>query len=240
MEDRAKEATEFFKSESESDEEDDSENEEPMELKDNPGVMDEMLENPKTPEQPKNDTEDMTSQAVIEVPVLGEDKPDDTVGDEAMVADSITEEEPIASTSTAAALKLADNFEIQQETNAQSPSKVCLVTEVVELPKLDLSTINITPPSKPATPKISEVIRQLKIEKSLDESPSLKGDPNMVIDLETGDMFAKKPTGVDDLLNRLMKTREAKKHKTTETVKYVAHFTIFFSPKTWVLFVLAS
>ncbi|KMY97571.1 claspin [Drosophila simulans] len=218
MEDRAKEATEFFKSESEPDEEDDSENEEPMELKDNPGVMDEMLDNPKTPEEPKNDTEDMTSEAVIEEPVLGEDKPDSPVGEEAMVADSINEEEPIPSTSTAAALKFADNLEIHQETNTTSPSKVCLVTEVVELPKLDLSTINITPPSKPATPKISEVIRRLKIEKSLDESPSLKGDPNMVIDLETGDMFAKKPTGVDDLLNRLMKTREAKKHKTTETV----------------------
>ncbi|XP_043647772.1 claspin [Drosophila teissieri] len=217
MEDRAKEATEFFKSESEPDEEDDSENEEPMELKDNPGVLDEVLDNPKTPEQPKKDTEDLTGQAVIADSVLGEDLPDDPVGVAAMVADSIAEDEPIASTSSAGALKFSD-FEVQQEINAKSPSKVCLITEVVELPKLDLSTINITPPSKPATPKISEAIRRLKIEKSSDESPSLKGDPNMVIDLETGDMFAKKPTGVDDLLNRLMKTREAKKHKTTETV----------------------
>ncbi|EDV50912.1 claspin [Drosophila erecta] len=221
MEDRAKEATEFFKSESESDEEDDSDNEEPMELKDNPGVLDEMLDNPKTPEQPKNDTEDLTSQVVIAESALGEALPDDPVGEEAMVTDSITEEEPIASTASADALKFTD-FEIQQEINAKSPSKVCLITEVVELPKLDLSTINITPPSKPATPKISEAIRRLKIEKSSDESPSLKGDPNMVIDLETGDMFAKKPTGVDDLLNRLMKTREAKKHKTTETVNILS------------------
>ncbi|EDW93401.1 claspin [Drosophila yakuba] len=221
MEDRAKEATEFFKSESEPDEENDSENEEPMELKDNPGVLDEVLDNPKTPEQPKKDTEDLTGQAVLAESLQGEALPDDPVEKEAMVTDLIAEEEPIASTSSDGALKFTD-FEVQQEINAKSPSKVCLITEVVELPKLDLSTINITPPSKPATPKISEAIHRLKIEKSSDESPSLKGDPNMVIDLETGDMFAKKPTGVDDLLNRLMKTREAKKHKTTETVNILS------------------
>ncbi|KAH8371523.1 hypothetical protein KR093_007843 [Drosophila rubida] len=106
--------------------------------------------------------------------------------------------------------------------DSTSPTKVQLVTEVVELPKLDLTTLNITPPSKPSTPRISEAIRRLKDEKSTDVSPSLKGDPNMVIDLETGDMFAKKPTGVDDLLHRLMKTREAKKHKTTETVNILS------------------
>ncbi|XP_016966732.2 claspin [Drosophila biarmipes] len=209
MEDRAKEATEFFKSESEPEEENDSDNDESLELKDNPGVLDEVLENPKTPEQPKEHTEEPTIESMEEKSVV----------EEAMAEDPIVEEEkPVASTSAAAALKFTDNLEVQPEDQAKSPSKVCLVTEVVELPRLDLSTINITPPSKPATPKISEAIRRLKIEKSSDVSPSLKGDANMVIDLETGDMFAKKPTGVDDLLIRLMKTREAKKHKTTETV----------------------
>ncbi|XP_037721427.1 claspin [Drosophila subpulchrella] len=207
MEDRAKEATEFFKSESEPEDQEDSDNEEPMELKDNPGVLDEVLDNPKTPEKPKEHIDELTSEAM--------ENPDIQ---EAIVEDPIIEEEPIASTSAAAALRFTDNFEVQPESEAKSPSKVCLVTEVVELPRLDLSTINITPPSKPATPKISEAIRRLKIEKSSDVSPSLKGDANMVIDLETGDMFTKKPTGVDDLLKRLMKTREAKKHKTTETV----------------------
>lgn len=202
MEARAQEAKEFFKSESEPEEENEAENEpendreneaevEPLEMRDNPGVMDFL---PETQFEPKEQTVEITSEP-IEEPTL-------------------VEEEPIASTSAAAALR-----EIQPRSNHTSPAKVRLVTEVVELPKLDLSTINITPPSKPATPKISEVIRRLKIEKSTDVSPSLKGDANMVIDLETGDMFTKKPTGVDDLLQRLMKTREAKKHKTSETVK---------------------
>ncbi|XP_017071440.1 claspin [Drosophila eugracilis] len=207
MEERAKEATEFFKSESEPEEENDSEDEAPMEFKDNPGVLDE-VDNPKTPEQPKNHTDELTTEALVE----------ETATEEAMLEEPIMEIEPIASTSAAAALKFKDTFEFQPEIEATSPSKIRLVTEVVELPKLDLSTISITPPSKPATPKITEAIRRLKDEKSLDVSPSIKGDANMVIDLETGDMFSKKPTGVDDLLKRLMKTREAKKHKTTETV----------------------
>ncbi|KAI8039091.1 claspin [Drosophila gunungcola] len=212
MEERAKEATEFFKSESEPEEENDSDNEEPMELKDNSGILDEVLDNPKTPEQSKEQTEELASKEVRE----------DLAMEKAIMEDPITEEEPIASTSAAAALRFTDNLEIQTESGVKSPSKVCLITEVVELPRLDLSTINITPPSKPATPKISDAIRRLKIEKSLDVSPSLKGDANMVIDLETGDMFAKKPTGLDDLLKRLMKTREAKKHKTTETVNILS------------------
>ncbi|XP_016989854.1 claspin [Drosophila rhopaloa] len=211
MEDRAKEATEFFKSESEPEDEEDSDNE-PMELKDNPGVLDEVLDNPKTPEQPKVKEKVLETEAIM----------DDLVTEEAMVKDPVIEDEPIASTSAAAALRLTDDLEIQAANAVESPSKVCLITEVIELPRLDLSNISITPPSKPATPRISDAIRRLKIEKSLDVSPSLKGDANMVIDLETGDMFAKKPTGVDDLLKRLMKTREAKKHKTTETVNILS------------------
>lgn len=200
MDARAKEATEFFKSESEpeEEEEDEAENEEPVEMKDNPGVLDEVTVTPEA-EEPKDQADDPPCENILEaIPMEGE---------------------PIASTSAAAALKFSEVTETLQKSPIKSPNKVCLVTEVVELPKLDLSTISITPPSKPATPKISEVIRKLKIEKSSDVSPSLKGDTNMVIDLETGNMFAKKPTGVDDLLQRLMKTREAKKHKTTETVK---------------------
>ncbi|KAH8286940.1 hypothetical protein KR018_010724 [Drosophila ironensis] len=201
MDARAKEATEFFKPESDSEEEAEDEGEnEPEEkhneleseeqAKDNPGDIEEAMDVTDTLEDPQEQPEE-------DIPLA---------------------EEPIASTSAAAALKFSENMETPAERPAKSPTKVCLVTEVVELPKLDLSTINITPSSKPATPKISEAIRRLKIEKSTDVSPSLKGDANMVIDLETGDMFAKKPTGVDDLLQRLIKTREAKKHKSTETV----------------------
>ncbi|KAH8260645.1 hypothetical protein KR038_011003, partial [Drosophila bunnanda] len=195
MEARAQEATEFFKSESEPEEEEESEpendeEETPVVLKDTPCVMDDV---PMIQEEPKEQSADLAC--------------------EPMEERALTEEEPIASTSAEAGLR-----ELHPEGEHTSPAKIVLVTEVVELPKLDLSTINKSPPSKPATPKISDAIRRLKIEKSTDMSPSLKGDAGMVIDLETGDMFTKKPTGVDDLLQRLIKTREAKKHKASETV----------------------
>ncbi|XP_023033120.1 claspin isoform X2 [Drosophila willistoni] len=186
MDEREKEATEFFKSESENeDEQMQPESEEPVNIKGNQGVGDEIV--------------DKESNLQLDTEVVEEamEKP--------IHEDEVLEKELAAT-----------------ETIITSPSKVCLITEVVELPKLDLSTLNITPPSKPATPKISEAIKRLKMEKSSDVSPSIKGDANMVIDLDTGDMFAKKPTGVDDLLQRLMKTREAKKHKTTETVNILS------------------
>lgn len=197
MEERAKEATEFFKSESEQDE-DDVEDEESMEMKDNPGVLDIVTEGEELPMQSAKEVKETSavteSEQIVDVKI---DEGEGTFVD--VEADRLPEIEPIA--------------------DAIAVNKLMLVTDVVELPKLDLSTLNITPPSKPSTPRISEAIRRLRDEKSCDVSPSLKGDANMVIDLETGDMFAKKPTGVDDLLQRLMKTREAKKHKTTETVK---------------------
>lgn len=199
MEERAKEATEFFKPESDHDDDDDEQEEgpedEPMEMKDNPGVLNVV---PEAVELPAEAASEVDVDDTSTVPQL-EPTAAETVGEE--VAE--TEIESV----------------VEPTTEAASPTKSVLVTEVVELPKLDLSTLSITPPSKPSTPRISEAIRRLRDEKSSDVSPSLKGDANMVIDLETGDMFAKKPTGVDDLLQRLMKTREAKKHKTTETVK---------------------
>lgn len=191
MEERAQEATEFFKSESEH--EDDDEEEEPI----------------------------AKNSAAVDIETEGgEPKSQSEVNDhlaqpEAEPAPSVDVESALEPTEAEAMIMA----EAQPMTEAISPTKTGLVTEIVELPKLDLSTLNVTPPSKPSTPRISEAIRRLKDEKSSDVSPSLKGDANMVIDLETGDMFAKKPTGVDDLLQRLIKTRETKKHKTTETVK---------------------
>ncbi|XP_034482850.1 claspin [Drosophila innubila] len=196
MEERAKEATEFFKSESEH-EEDDVEEDEPMELKDNAGVLDTATESGELANEVEDTSAVPESESAADVPIDDHE------------ANSVDVEAEIVP-------------ETQLIAEAISPSKVMLVTEVVELPKLDLSTLNITPPSKPSTPRITEAIRRLRDEKSCDVSPSLKGDANMVIDLETGDMFPKKPTGVDDLLQRLMKTREAKKHKTTETVNILS------------------
>lgn len=195
MEERAKEATEFFKSESEHEDEDRDEDEdaedEPMDTKDK---IDE------------GDTE------------LGDQLEEKAVSVATEDQLALPETEPVLENTAEVteAEALEDN---QAMAETISPTKTRLVTEIVELPKLDLSALDIESPSKPSTPRISEVIRRLKNEKSSDISPSLKGDANMVIDLETGDMFTKKPTGVDDLLQRLMKTREAKKHKTTETVK---------------------
>ncbi|XP_030570454.1 claspin [Drosophila novamexicana] len=194
MEERAQEATEFFKSESEH--EDDDEEEEPI----------------------------AKNSAAVDIETEGgEPKSQSEVNDhlaqpEAEPAPSVDVESALEPTEAEAMIMA----EAQPMTEAISPTKTGLVTEIVELPKLDLSTLNVTPPSKPSTPRISEAIRRLKDEKSSDVSPSLKGDANMVIDLETGDMFAKKPTGVDDLLQRLIKTRETKKHKTTETVNILS------------------
>ncbi|TDG50339.1 hypothetical protein AWZ03_003244 [Drosophila navojoa] len=202
MEERAKEATEFFKSESEHEDDD---QEDGGKDKDKDADVDEPM-----------DIIDKTDQIDIEIGGQLEEKVVD-VEDHL----SLPEIEPIVENITAAseAETLEDNGGMPE---ISSPTKTRLVTEIVELPKLDLSNLDITPPSKPSTPRISEAIRRLKNEKSSDISPSLKGDANMVIDLETGDMFAKKPTGVDDLLERLMKTREAKKHKTTETVNILS------------------
>ncbi|XP_068149650.1 claspin [Drosophila tropicalis] len=186
MDEREKEATEFFKSESENeDTQMQTETEEPVIPRENQDVGDEIVDN--------------ESNLQLDTEVIKE------AMEEPIQEDEVLEKELLP-----------------PGTIKTSPNKVCLITEVVELPKLDLSTLNVTPPSKPATPKISEAIKRLKMEKSSDVSPSLKGDVNMVIDLDTGDMFAKKPTGVDDLLQRLMKTREAKKHKTTETVNILS------------------
>ncbi|XP_022221781.2 claspin [Drosophila obscura] len=208
MDDRAKEATEFFKSESEGEDGDGSDdNEALVEMNDNPGVMYEAVADvADILDEVEKQAEEMATEEIIEEFPMQEQ-----------------EAQPVASTSAAAAvLRFAEISEYLPQPEVGAPTKECLVTEVVELPKLDLSTITTTPPPKPATPRISEAIQRLKIEKSTDVSPSLKGDATMVIDLETGDMFAKKPTGVDDLLQRLMKTREAKKHKTTETVSILS------------------
>ncbi|KAH8415473.1 hypothetical protein KR222_000369, partial [Zaprionus bogoriensis] len=195
MEARAKEATEFFKSESEHEEEDGDE-----EAKEKDEALAEPME--------------VTENPAVLAAVEEDAEPPAAAASEAGGASAAADLEPTA-----------EQLDVEIESSADveaSPTKALLVTEVVELPKLDMSTLSITPPSKPATPRISEAIRRLKDEKSCDVSPSLKGDANMVIDLETGDMFAKKPTGVDDLLQRLMKTREAKKHKTTETVNILS------------------
>ncbi|EDW18077.1 uncharacterized protein Dmoj_GI12289 [Drosophila mojavensis] len=199
MEERAKEATEFFKSESEHEDDDEDGG------KDVVANADADVDTIDKPDQVDNEIGDQLEEKTVEV--------EDHV--------ALSEIEPVVE--NIAALTEAETLEDNQVVpEIVSPTKTRLVTEVVELPKLDLSNLDITPPSKPSTPRISEAIRRIKNEKSSDISPSLKGDANMVIDLETGDMFAKKPTGVDDLLQRLMKTREAKKHKTTETVNILS------------------
>ncbi|XP_034657134.1 claspin [Drosophila subobscura] len=209
MEERAKEATEFFKSESEGEESDEHEAATAEEMQEKPEVMDEAA----TEAESLNEVEQQAAETASEE--ITADLPMEQQQEEPQEA------EPVASTSAAAAAAL--RFARINEYLPQPEVRECLVTEVLELPKLDLSTITATtPPSKPATPRLSEAIRRLKIEKSADVSPSLRGDATMLIDLETGDMFAKKPTGVDDLLQRLMKTREAKKHKATETVNILS------------------
>lgn len=72
--------------------------------------------------------------------------------------------------------------------------------------------------NKPAKPSaLAELKRRLLIEKNIPLVPKLKGDSNMIIDFETGDMFARKPTGVENLFERFIKSNKNNKIKSTET-----------------------
>lgn len=190
MEERAKEATEFFKSESEDDEKE--------EFKDNDGILDKPTEE----DLDKTDPE-FTAQSTENV------------------------SEPLQLTEEEMAEILAGEEQQEQEvaamdTNIDMPStSKVLITEVIELPKLDMNTVKISPVKKPPpkpqqTPRNSLNIKQILATKNLKDSPSLSGDPNKLIDLETGDLVERKPTGVENLMKRLMCNAKGRKSKTNE------------------------
>ncbi|XP_075161029.1 claspin [Haematobia irritans] len=212
MEERAKEATEFFKSESESE----SEKEE---FKDNEGVLDKSIErenlenatehNPPSGEQgnqPENKIE-IEPHSGKNVHEHGETENHDGL--------QLTKEE-------LAEILATEEQEQQVEDKNENPSSSkVLITEVIELPKLDMNTVKISPVKKPptpqATPRPSLNIKQLLAMKNLTPSPSLSGDPNKLIDLETGNLVERKPTGIENLMKRLMSTVKGRKSKNNET-----------------------
>ncbi|KAI8126260.1 putative claspin [Lucilia cuprina] len=197
MEERAKEATEFFKSESESEEEE--------VFKDNDGVLDkaapaEIIQ--QNHDHVTKETLTVTNEFEMQQNVETEEFKDNLDGVQ------LTEEE------LAELLAEQEQEQAEQEPERPTSSKV-LITEVIELPKLDMNTIRISPVKK-HTPRPSLNIKQLLAEKNLSGSPSLSGDPNKLIDLETGNLIEKKYTGIENLMKRLMSTVKARKSKTTE------------------------
>uniref|UniRef100_A0A1I8NTF8 Claspin n=1 Tax=Stomoxys calcitrans TaxID=35570 RepID=A0A1I8NTF8_STOCA len=213
MEERAKEATEFFKSESE----DESENEV---LKDNEGIVDKQPEAETMIESDKNSQGEVnhmhTEMTMNENKLLSKNILDEEekVGPGEL---ELTEEE-------LAEILAQEERQKQEFYETPSTSKV-LITEVIELPKLDMKTVKISPVKKPlpppppvqATPKPSINIKELLAKKSLTASPSLSGDPNKLIDLETGDLVERKPSGIENLMKRLMSTVRDRKSKPNET-----------------------
>ncbi|KAM7356840.1 claspin [Cochliomyia hominivorax] len=207
MEEREKEATEFFKSESESEEE--------QIFKDNEGVLDkpEPNENDKIKDTPEPETSNVnenkdTNENVQHVNTSLDDFKENLEGvqlTEEELAELLAEEE-----------QKDNQEEIQIEIDQRASSSKVLITEVIELPKLDMNTVRISP-VKNHTPRPSLNIKQLLAEKNLSGSPSLSGDPNKLIDLETGNLIEKKPSGIENLMKRLMSTVKARKSKGMET-----------------------
>lgn len=212
MEERAKEATEFFKSESE------EESEEEV-FKDNDGILDKQQNTEKSVEVTHVDEpneNDGSKELTMEV-----DRPVNTLGDQKENIDGLqlTEEELAEILAEEELQKL---HEVQTEIHEKPSCSKVLITEVIELPKLDMNTVKISPVKKlslapQSTPRRSLSIKQLLATKNLPASPSLSGDPNKLIDLETGDLVERKPTGVENLMQRLMNTVKARKSKTNET-----------------------
>lgn len=200
MEEREKEATEFFKSESESEEE---------VFKDNEGVLDKLSETQQSKDNKFSSKETFSKTKAEDSPHINAARGEETK--ENLDGVQLTEEE--------LAELLAEQNSILEETNNDmherpTCSKV-LITEVIELPKLDMNTVRFSPVKKP-TPRPSLNIKELLRQKNLSGSPSLSGDPNKLIDLETGNLIEKKPTGIENLMKRLMATVKHKKSKKSE------------------------
>lgn len=64
---------------------------------------------------------------------------------------------------------------------------------------------------------LTELKRRLLAEKNIPLVPKLQGDANMIIDFETGGMFARKPSGIENLFQRFMKSNKNNKKKPEET-----------------------
>lgn len=85
----------------------------------------------------------------------------------------------------------------------------------IETQKTEIDSVKLsdTEQSAPLKLSITESIHEVLKERNVVESPVLKGSPNMVIDLETGDVVPLRPSGVDQLFQRFLKHSAKKKTK---------------------------
>uniref|UniRef100_A0A1A9W7N3 Claspin n=1 Tax=Glossina brevipalpis TaxID=37001 RepID=A0A1A9W7N3_9MUSC len=196
MEERAKEACEFFKSESEDE----------RDFVNNNGILDKL--------------------SVMEKEFCKDDEK--KVSTNAMLHESVHEEQEILDKMEnldfqKVHLKVVQQSEeksseiFDEELSKKSPAKV-IITEVIELPKLDMNSINISPvkPEPVVKPTTFPNVKQLLDKKHLPIKPSLSGDPSKLINLETGDLIEKKPNGMESLMQRLMSTVKVQKPKALE------------------------
>lgn len=214
MEEREKEATEFFKSESESEEET------PV-FKDNEGVLDKPQENQQpneenVPQETNEPADNLQTNEITETPIPNTEQQQQQEFHDNLEGVQLTEEELAELLAEEEQKENQEQQTEQMEIDERPSSSKVLITEIIELPKLDMNTVRISPVKKP-TPRPSLNIKQLLAEKNLPASPSLSGDPDKLIDLETGNLIEKKPTGIENLMKRLMSTVKARKSKGSET-----------------------
>ncbi|XP_055843194.1 claspin [Episyrphus balteatus] len=192
LEERAKEATEFFKSESEDELKDVEENEstdknpsvEPMETSISETNINNESEAPAEAVQP-DATQPLNTEEIDQI--LKEHEFISQPSTEELLNDLQSESEPQPSTSAS-----TSNGLLNEQENKASPSA-----------------------ARPSA--LAELKRRLIADKSIPLVPKLKGDANMMIDFETGDMFARKPTGVENLFQRFIKSNKNNKRKPEET-----------------------
>uniref|UniRef100_A0A1B0B5F4 Claspin n=1 Tax=Glossina palpalis gambiensis TaxID=67801 RepID=A0A1B0B5F4_9MUSC len=203
MEERAKEACEFFKSESENE----------SEFVHNNDVFDKlptMQEELDKQVQVKSSTKEILD---------GKAYNTHEISNNDLEISEIPKDNPAAVERSEE--KLSEIFD--ENLLRKSPAKV-IITEVIELPKLDMNVIHASPAKleslvKPAT---FHNVKELLEKKYLPLNPSLSGDPTKLINLETGDLIEKQPNGVENLMQRLMSTVKVHKAKTLERCNILA------------------
>lgn len=224
LEEREKEALEFFKSESD---EDTNEQEKP-EKGEQPDVEMKPAEEgtpidkamvPASSEGNKHDTNDpVSTEGDVIVNASNGDEPasvaiapmDTELVESLRVSD--TEDDAL----DALVNKTSENVEsllasqVEPE-NIQAPAD----NEPVAGPSNQKPVIDYDPFPEPTPSKLAQIKAELLMEGSFKACPALTGDPDMMIDLDTGDVLPKTPSGPELLLQRFVKCSGKKAHKAT-------------------------
>ncbi|XP_055914829.1 claspin [Eupeodes corollae] len=188
LEERAKEATEFFKSESEDELKDVEENESTEKEPDAVIPMDTSTTEPNEPEAQPDASKPLNTEEIDQI---------------------LQEHEFISQPSTQELLEIGVTHNSESETHP-TPSTSTAIEVTPKEPEPQPSSSS----SRPSA--LAELKRRLLAEKNIPLVPTLKGDANMIIDFETGDMFARKPTGVETLFQRFIMSNKNNKKKPEE------------------------